>query len=147
MDGGGILEPVRRHSVAKKGGIGEIGGGLGRCAKGGRRRYPTHREGEGNRHELRLVVVAGHEDSKLGRIIRVQEQAIEPVSDIKLGQVNRSQVRVRVPEQPQDAGEGAAELHDLGGKFRYSVFIDPRPSVVNKHSWPALLTFVLDCQR
>jgi hypothetical protein len=52
-----------------------------------------------------------------------------------------------MPEQPQDAGERASELHDLGGKFRHGVFVDPRPSVVNKHSGPVLLTFVLDRQR
>jgi hypothetical protein len=132
MDSGGVLEPVRWHSVAEKSGVGEISGGLGHCAKGGGQGHPTHHEGEGNCHELRLIIVAGHEDSKLGRIIRVQEQAIESISNVKLGQVDRSQVRIGVPEQPQDAGE---------------VFIDLRPSVVNKHSWLVLLTFVLDRQR
>jgi hypothetical protein len=104
MDGGGILEPVRRHSVAKKSGVGEISGSLGRCTEGGGRRYPTHREGEGNRHKLWLVVIAWHEDSELGRVVRVQEEAVEPVGDVELCQVDWSHVGVGVPEQPQDAG-------------------------------------------
>ena len=72
-------------------------------------------------------------------IISLEEHAIKFICDVKLGEVDGAGSWVSVAEQPEDSREGSPELHHLMGQVQNGLVIDPKPAVVDNHTWAAVV--------
>jgi hypothetical protein len=76
----------------------------------------------------------------------IQHAAVETVGDVPLGEVDGTVARVMVTDAPEDAREGASELHDFRGPEGLGVLVEPVPRVVGHQAGPTVALF-LDPQR
>ena len=84
-----------------------------------------------------------HQDGQLGSIIRIQEEAVEPIGYVELCHVHRPLVGVGMSQEPKDAGESATKLHDLGWQLDHSVIVHAKPGMIHNHTWSTFFPFVL----
>ncbi|MCK7532571.1 MAG: hypothetical protein MZV63_16840 [Marinilabiliales bacterium] len=93
-----------------------------------------------------LPVVSGQEGGELEGVVRVEEQPVKPIVDVKLGQVDPALRWVGVAQEPEQAWQRAPKLHHLLRQLGDAVAIDAEPGVVDDHPGPAV-ELVLDSHR
>jgi hypothetical protein len=87
----------------------------------------------GNQSVALLHHIWGTIPPVLGRH-RAEPDAIETISNVQFGQINRAKARIGPDDVAEEAMQGSTKLHGLYGGQRGSVIIDPIESVVGHGS-------------
>lgn len=78
--------------------VGEVGDCFGHDAECRRGLPPAHRARHRDGHELRFSFVLGEDDGEARTVGGLEEHAVEPVLDVVLGEVDRTELGVRVSD-------------------------------------------------
>jgi hypothetical protein len=87
--------------VGGEGGIGNIRYRFRHGAEGGWRLRPSHGARHGYGDQLGLTFVPWKDDGEARAVLGVEEQAVESVLDVVLGEESRAELGIRVPDAPE----------------------------------------------